>query len=144
MKQIIICSHAKPILRVPWNFGISRIVQNKVRGTTSPLELFKNFNYRPEIYWADAQYHEADCYLKWPCSANVCTFHGTLKFSPIGLGQEVQIEKSHYGLKFGGIVQFTMKRITVNWPHTANVRIFVSRRPKVLSFSECLVFTWIV
>ena len=28
----------------------------------------------------DAQYDEADRYLKWPCSANFCTFHGTVKY----------------------------------------------------------------
>ena len=49
---------------------------------------FKDFNYRPEIWWDDAQYHEAVCYLKWPCLVNFCMFHGTLKFSMIGLDQE--------------------------------------------------------
>ena len=28
----------------------------------------------PEIWWHDATYHEADHYLKWPCSDNVCIF----------------------------------------------------------------------
>ena len=30
---------------------------------TEPLELFKDFSYRPEIYWDDAQYHHKNCYL---------------------------------------------------------------------------------
>ena len=29
------------------------------------------------IWLGDAQYHEADHYLKWPCSANYCAFHET-------------------------------------------------------------------
>ena len=53
--------------------------------------LFKDFSYWSEIQWDDAQYHEADQYLKWPCSANFWAFHGTLKYSMIGLGQEDEI-----------------------------------------------------
>ena len=48
---------------------------------------FKDFRYQPETWWDDAQYHEADGYKKWPCSANFCAFHGALKFSMIGLDQ---------------------------------------------------------
>ena len=40
---------------------------------------------QPEIWWDDAQYPEADLYLKWPCSANFYVFHGILKLSIIGL-----------------------------------------------------------
>ena len=29
---------------------------------------------RPEIWWHDAVYHEADDCMKWPLSANVCIF----------------------------------------------------------------------
>ena len=46
--------------------------------------LFKDFRYWSEI-WSDVQYHEADCYLKWPCLANFSVFHGTLNFSMTGL-----------------------------------------------------------
>ena len=35
--------------------------------TTLPL---LTFSYQPDIWWDDAQYHEADRYLKCPCSAN--------------------------------------------------------------------------
>ena len=52
--------------------------------TTLPLELFKDFSYQPEIWWDDEQYHGADRFLKWPCSANFCMLHRTLKFSMIG------------------------------------------------------------
>ena len=41
--------------------------------------------YQPEIWWDDAQQHEAYCYLKWPCPANFCAFRGT--FSMIGVDQ---------------------------------------------------------
>ena len=61
----------------------------------------------------DAEYHEADRYLKWLCYANFCAFHRTLKFS-------------HHGLKIGGMMQCTMRRIT-SWNGYAqpnNVRIF--------------------
>ena len=48
---------------------------------------FKDFRYQPEIWRDDAQYHGADRYLKWLCSANFCAFHGKSKFSMLGLGQ---------------------------------------------------------
>ena len=54
---------------------------------TLPLKLFKDFSYQPEMWWGDAQYHEANRYLIWPCSAKFCAFHGTLKFSMSGLDQ---------------------------------------------------------
>ena len=50
------------------------------------------------------------------------------------------MRKSHNGLKFGGMIQFTMKRITVmKCPHAANVHISDLGRPRVLSFFERLV-----
>ena len=56
-------------------------------GITLPLELFKDFRHQSEIWLGDAQYHGADCYRKWPCSADFCVCHSTLKFSMIGLNQ---------------------------------------------------------
>ena len=53
--------------------------------TTLPLWLLMDFRYPPEIWWGDAQYNEADCCVKQSCWANCCAFHGTLKFSMIGL-----------------------------------------------------------
>ena len=41
---------------------------DQVWGTT--LSLFKDFWYHPEIWWDGAQWHESDCCLNWPCSAN--------------------------------------------------------------------------
>ena len=41
----------------------------------------------PEIHYCEAQYHDADCYSKWPCSVDFSAFHRTLKFSMIGLHQ---------------------------------------------------------
>ena len=38
------------------------------------LPLFKDISSQPQILWDDAQYHGADGYLKWPCSANCCVF----------------------------------------------------------------------
>ena len=32
------------------------------------------FSYRPEIWWDDAQYNQADRYIKWLCLANFCAF----------------------------------------------------------------------
>ena len=43
--------------------------------------------YWPEIWWDDAPYCEADRYLKWLCSANICVSHKTFKFLMIGLDQ---------------------------------------------------------
>ena len=40
----------------------------------------KDFSYGSEIGWNDAQYHEADRYLKWLCYANFCAFHRNLKY----------------------------------------------------------------
>ena len=42
---------------------------DQVRATTLPYKLFEDFSYRPEIWWDDVQYDEADRYLKWPYSA---------------------------------------------------------------------------
>ena len=39
-----------------------------------------SFRFQPEIWWANAQYDEADRYLKWPCSANFRAFYGTVIF----------------------------------------------------------------
>ena len=40
-------------------------------------------------------------------------FHGTSKSSMTGLARKMKLKKSHYVLKFGGMMQFTMKQITV-------------------------------
>ena len=37
--------------------------------------LFKDFTYRPEIWEDGAQFHEADHYLGWPCSADIWVSH---------------------------------------------------------------------
>ena len=50
--------------------------------------LFKDFSYQHKIWWDDAQYHEADCPLKWPCSTYfACSIEGIFKFSMICLDQ---------------------------------------------------------
>ena len=36
------------------------------------LWLFKNFRFRPEIWWGDALYHAADNVEIWPCMTNFC------------------------------------------------------------------------
>ena len=41
----------------------------------------------PEIHYCEAQYHDADCYSKWPCSVDFCAFHRTLKLSMISFHQ---------------------------------------------------------
>ena len=90
-----------------------------------PLLPFKVLSFQPEISLDDAEYHEADRYLKWPCSANFCAFHGTFKFSMMGLGQEDEIEEItlrpeiwwHDAVYHEG--DHCMK-----WPHSAYVRIF--------------------
>ena len=58
-------------------------------------------------------------YLKWPCSANFSAFHGTLKFSMIGLDQVWRRYRSNslstpvVGLKFGKMVHSNIKQITM-------------------------------
>ena len=56
--------------------------------------------------------------------------------------RKMKLRKSHYGQKFGGMVQFTMKRITVWNGHTHLMFAFSDLvQPRVLSFFElvCLV-----
>ena len=54
-------------LRVPWNFEIATIDL----GHDDEIE---EIQLRPEIWWHDAVYHEADHCMKWPYSAYVCIF----------------------------------------------------------------------
>ena len=50
------------------------------------------------------------------------------------------VRKSHYGLKFVGMMQFTMKQITIWNGHAQPMFVFSDfSQPKVLLFSECLV-----
>ena len=53
----------------------------------------------------------------------------------------MKLRKSHYGLIFGGMMQFTMKWITVWNIHTPQLMFVFSYlgRPRVLSFSKRLV-----
>ena len=55
----------------------------------------------PEIGWDDAQYHEADHYLRWSCSANLYAFHGR------GLSYRLEI------LRFGVVIHSSMKQIAI-------------------------------
>ena len=71
------------------------------------------------FWWVDAQYHEADCYLKWLCLANICLFHVTWKLSMIGLDQVWgkchhcnSLKILNIRLKSGGLMHSTMKQIT--------------------------------
>ena len=95
-----------------WNLSYYHLLTQAIMpilnwGTNQTVDLFKSFNpawsskvfyiklitdnkdfsYGSEIGWDDAQYHEADRYLKWLCYANFCAFHRTLKCSKIGMGQ---------------------------------------------------------
>ena len=55
----------------------------------------------------------------------------------------MKLRKSHYGLKFRDMMQFTMKRITVWNGHTQLMCAFSDLGwPRVLSFSERLVSRW--
>ena len=59
----------------------------------------------------------------------------------LGLGRWLilgHVRKSHYGLKYGGIMQCIMKRITF-WNGHAQLAFSDFGRPRVLSFSERLV-----
>ena len=40
------------------------------------------FRYQPQFWWHDAQYSEADRYLRWPRLANFCAFHSTFSCWP--------------------------------------------------------------
>ena len=59
---------------------------DQVWGTILPIWLLKDLSYGPEIWWDDAQYHEADRNVKWSCSDNFCALDGTLKFLHDRLG----------------------------------------------------------
>ena len=56
-------------------------------------------------------------------------------------GRKMKLRKSHYGLKFGGMKQFTMKRIAVLNGHAQLMFAWSDRgSPRVLSLFEHLVF----
>ena len=78
-----------------------------------------------DIWWDDAQYHEVDCCVRCPCFANLWAFHGTLKFSMIGLDQ---VWRMMTHIKKGGnhtmacdLVVCIMKWITIWKDHTQPV-----------------------
>ena len=48
---------------------LSMTGSDQIRAKRPPLLLFKDFRYQPEIWWCDAEYHEAGRYLIWPWSA---------------------------------------------------------------------------
>ena len=52
-------------------FNFSMISFDQIWGTTLRFLICKCFSYWPEIWWDDAQYHEADHYLKRPCFINL-------------------------------------------------------------------------
>ena len=54
-------------LHVPWNFEFSMI------GLGQEVEI-EEITLRPEIWWHDTVYHEADHCIKWPHFANVHIF----------------------------------------------------------------------
>ena len=57
--------------------------------------------------------------------------------------RKIRLRKSHYRLKFGGMTQFAMKRITVWNGHTQPMSAFSDLgQPRVLPFSERLVLQW--
>ena len=70
------------------------------------------------MWWGDAQYHKTDCNWKWPCLVNLCAFHRTFLWPAwtrsegwwLILGYD---RKTHYGLKFGGMIQYTMRQIII-------------------------------
>ena len=66
--------------------------------------------------------------LKIPCSANFYAFHGTLKFSMIGLGQEDEIEEITLQPEiWWHDAVYHEADHCMKWPHLANVCIFWSR-----------------
>ena len=96
--------------------------------------------FEPEIWWDDAHYHHADCYIQWLCSF---IFVHPLDFQHFPWQAWIKSEgswlilanvrKSDYSLKFGGMMKCTMKRITI-W----NGHAFSDLGPpRVLLFSEC-------
>ena len=89
--------------------------------TTLPVWLFKNFGYRLEIWWADAQYHGADCPLKWQCSAIFVRFmelwfffmKGTITRSEGWCYRSSSLWSSAISLKFGGVMHRIAKQSAV-------------------------------
>ena len=139
--------------KVPWRKSVSKIILYahpfsahsteyatffmiglyQVWATTLLLILFKDFSYRPEIWWEDAQYHEAPRYLNGYARVMFACQPNFEFFSWLAWARKVShfrkyVRKSHYCLKFGGIIQCTMKQITVS-------NLWCSR-PRVLSCCE--------
>ena len=122
-------------LRIPRNMQLfyDRPVSGLSDDVTLPLILFKDFSYWPEIWWEDAQYHEAPRYLNGYARVMFACQPNFEIFSWLAWARKVShfrkcVRKSHYCLKFGGIIQCTMKQITVS-------NLWCSR-PRVLSCCE--------
>ena len=64
---LLFCKHGS--LKFPWNclwYAWTRKIIH--------FRKCEKITLRPEIWWHDAMYHEADHYLKWPGSAKVLVF----------------------------------------------------------------------
>ena len=78
----------------------------------------KNFRHWPYIQWGDAEYHEADHYLKNPYWTNLlhlppnCDWFGLALRNDITTHNYLRI--SGIGLKFGGLMHSTTKQTAIN------------------------------
>ena len=48
--------------------------------------------FQPDIWWDDAQYHQADCCLKWLCSTYFCASTGLRNFAMTGFLSNMDFE----------------------------------------------------
>ena len=76
VKRPFVCPSVRPSVRPERRYRLN--------------SLNKDCSYWPDyclMHSTPGQYHGVDCYLKWPCSANFCVFHGNFQISMIGLDQ---------------------------------------------------------
>ena len=80
----------------------------------------------PEILWHDAMYHEADHYLKWPCSANVRILWSQppegaviLWMSCFNCCNQFPHCDAHSFLSYGGLVRHIASEFNLPWLKSA-------------------------
>ena len=112
--------------------------------TTLPLLLFKDFSYQPEIWWDDAQYHEANRFLamfvQLRAPRNFEIFHDRLGPGRWNWGNDI----TAWNLVAWCSSPRSGALNGMKWPHSAKVCIFWSRPAEgaVVLWTSCKFNSW--
>ena len=118
-------------LRFPRNFGISHDrLGPGIRHDLTAL-IFRDFMYQPDFWWVDAQYSEADSFWKWLGQF----FHVRRKLISLDQLSGRRWMISHYGLKFGTLMQHTVEHIIIWNGHTQPMFPFSAGRGRCHSLN---------